>query len=65
MDLTRIDENTTGACAAFTRARIGGGEDKIVRKPVEKKKGTGLKPDALTSFVSQKRSLCTGFKTPR
>jgi hypothetical protein len=51
MDLTRIDENTTGACAAFTRARIGGGEDKVVRKPVEKKKGIGMKPDALTSFV--------------
>jgi hypothetical protein len=52
MDLTKLTEETaSGGCAAFTRARIGGGEDKIVRKPVEKKKGTGLKPDALTSFV--------------
>ena len=51
MDLTLLEDTGSGGCAAFTRARIGGGEDKIVRKPVEKKKGTGLKPDALTSFV--------------
>lgn len=53
MDLTKISEDTaSGGVAAFTTARIGGGDDKLVRKPVEKKKGTGMKPDALTSFVS-------------
>jgi hypothetical protein len=51
MDLTLLEDTGSGGCAAFTRARIGGGEDKVVRKPVEKKKGTGMKPDALTSFV--------------
>lgn len=56
MDLTRIDENTTGACAAFTRARLGGGDDKTIRKPTEKKKGTGLKSDALVSYAK-------GYKT--
>ena len=52
MDLTTLKEDTcSGGAAPFTRARIGGGDDKIVRKPVEKKKGTGLKPDALVTFV--------------
>lgn len=52
MDLTKITEDTaSGGCAAFTRARVGGGDDKVIRKPTEKKKGTGLKPDALVAYA--------------
>lgn len=59
MDLKRLWEDTSsGGAAPFTRARLGGGEDKVVRKPTEKKKGAGMKPDALVSFV-------TGYKKKR
>ncbi len=46
------EETSSGGVAAFTRTRIGGGDNKVVRKPTEKKKGTGLKPDALSNFVN-------------
>jgi hypothetical protein len=47
-----VEDTCSGNVAAFTRARIGGGDDKVVRKPVEKKKGTGLKPGTLFDFVN-------------
>jgi len=56
MNLTKLHEDTTsGGVAPFTTARIGGGDKKVVKKPVEKAKGTGLKPDALTKYA-------TGYK---
>lgn len=50
--LPMVEDTCSGNVAAFTRARIGGGDDKTVRKPVEKKKGAGLKPNALSDFVN-------------
>jgi len=53
MNLKAITESTcSGNVAAFTRTRIGGGDNKVVRKPTEKKKGAGLKPDTLFDFVN-------------
>lgn len=46
----------SGNAAAFTTARVGGGSKKVIWKPTEKKKSTGLKPDALTKYVA------SGFK---
>lgn len=47
------EDTCAGSVAPMTTARIGGGDrKKVVRKPVEKEQGAGLKPDALTSFVS-------------
>jgi hypothetical protein len=43
---------TSGNAASFTTARVGGGSKKVIWKPTEKKKSTGLKPDALTKYVS-------------
>jgi hypothetical protein len=53
MNANLNEMTASGSAAAFTTARLGGGEDQIVRKPVERKKkeGAGLKPDTLTSFV--------------
>jgi len=48
MDLMKLTESTcSGGVAAFTTTGPG-----VKRKPVEKSKGAGMKPDALTAFVS-------------
>lgn len=47
-----LEDTGTGGCVPFTRARIGGGDKKVVEKPVEKVRKDGLKPDSLTTFVS-------------
>ncbi len=47
-----VEDTSSGSVAAFTRTRIGGGKDKTIRKPTEKKKGTGLKPSTLFDFVN-------------